>query len=66
MAPLPDFSAWGEVERRPLSNVRRATAQDPGYASAHAQLARMAEQLGDHAEAEVAAAPCRSDPVRDR
>ncbi|HKQ60957.1 MAG TPA: 2-oxo acid dehydrogenase subunit E2 [Candidatus Polarisedimenticolaceae bacterium] len=24
---LPDFSAWGEIEREPLSNVRRATAQ---------------------------------------
>ena len=24
--PLPDFSAWGAVERRPMSGVRRATA----------------------------------------
>jgi pyruvate dehydrogenase E2 component (dihydrolipoamide acetyltransferase) len=24
--PLPDFSKWGEVEREPMSNVRRATA----------------------------------------
>lgn len=25
-APLPDFSRWGETERRPMSNVRRLTA----------------------------------------
>ena len=25
--PLPDFSQWGEVERQPLTNVRRATAR---------------------------------------
>ena len=25
-APLPDFSAWGAVERKPMSGVRRATA----------------------------------------
>jgi len=25
--PLPDFSKWGSVERRPLSNVRRKTAE---------------------------------------
>jgi pyruvate dehydrogenase E2 component (dihydrolipoamide acetyltransferase) len=25
--PLPDFSKWGEVERRPMNNVRRATAE---------------------------------------
>ena len=24
--PLPDFSRWGEIERRPMSNVRRLTA----------------------------------------
>ena len=24
--PLPDFSKWGKVEREPMSNVRRATA----------------------------------------
>jgi pyruvate dehydrogenase E2 component (dihydrolipoamide acetyltransferase) len=27
VAPLPDFSKWGEVERQPFSNVRRATAE---------------------------------------
>ncbi|MBI2501746.1 MAG: 2-oxo acid dehydrogenase subunit E2, partial [Candidatus Latescibacteria bacterium] len=25
--PLPDFSRWGKVERQPLSNVRRVTAE---------------------------------------
>ena len=24
--PLPDFNRWGEIERRPMSNVRRLTA----------------------------------------
>lgn len=26
-APLPDFTRWGEVERKPMSNVRRKTAE---------------------------------------
>ena len=26
VVPLPDFHRWGEVERRPMSNVRRLTA----------------------------------------
>jgi len=26
-APLPDFARWGEVERRPMSGVRRKTAE---------------------------------------
>jgi pyruvate dehydrogenase E2 component (dihydrolipoyllysine-residue acetyltransferase) len=25
--PLPDFSRWGEVERKPMSSIRRATAE---------------------------------------
>ena len=25
--PLPDFTTWGEVERKPMSNIRIATAQ---------------------------------------
>jgi pyruvate dehydrogenase E2 component (dihydrolipoamide acetyltransferase) len=25
--PLPDFSKWGEIERKPMSNVRRKTAE---------------------------------------
>jgi len=35
-APLPDFSAWGEVETEPLSGVRRATAK--AMAAAWAQV----------------------------
>lgn len=30
--PLPDFSAWGEIERIPMSNVRRTTARHMEYA----------------------------------
>lgn len=30
--PLPDFSKWGEVERKPISNIRRKTAEHLGYA----------------------------------
>jgi pyruvate dehydrogenase E2 component (dihydrolipoamide acetyltransferase) len=30
--PLPDFSKWGDVERKPLSNVRRKTAEHLGHA----------------------------------
>jgi len=26
-APLPDFSKWGEIERQPMSNIRRITAE---------------------------------------
>jgi pyruvate dehydrogenase E2 component (dihydrolipoamide acetyltransferase) len=26
-APLPDFSKWGEIERKPMSNIRRKTAE---------------------------------------
>ena len=26
-APLPDFSKWGEIERQPMSNIRRSTAE---------------------------------------
>jgi pyruvate dehydrogenase E2 component (dihydrolipoamide acetyltransferase) len=29
---LPDFSRWGEVEREPLSKIRRATAKNLGHA----------------------------------
>ena len=25
--PLPDFSKWGEIERQPMSNIRRKTAE---------------------------------------
>jgi pyruvate dehydrogenase E2 component (dihydrolipoamide acetyltransferase) len=30
--PLPDFEKWGEVERKPLSNIRRKTAEHLGHA----------------------------------
>jgi pyruvate dehydrogenase E2 component (dihydrolipoamide acetyltransferase) len=30
--PLPDFAKWGEVERKPISNIRRKTAEHLGYA----------------------------------
>ncbi len=29
---LPDFSRWGEIERQPMSNVRRKTAEHLAYA----------------------------------
>jgi pyruvate dehydrogenase E2 component (dihydrolipoamide acetyltransferase) len=32
MRPLPDFQKWGEVERQPLSNIRRSTAEHLSYA----------------------------------
>ena len=27
LAPLPDFAKWGQIERKPMSSVRRATAE---------------------------------------
>jgi pyruvate dehydrogenase E2 component (dihydrolipoamide acetyltransferase) len=30
--PLPDFSRWGEIERKPMSGVRRKTAEHLGLA----------------------------------
>ena len=30
--PLPDFNKWGEVERKPMSNIRRKTAEHLGHA----------------------------------
>ena len=30
--PLPDFSRWGEIERKPISNIRRKTAEHLSYA----------------------------------
>jgi pyruvate dehydrogenase E2 component (dihydrolipoamide acetyltransferase) len=29
---LPDFARWGEVERKPINNIRRKTAEHLGYA----------------------------------
>jgi pyruvate dehydrogenase E2 component (dihydrolipoamide acetyltransferase) len=31
-SPLPDFTKWGEVERKPMSNIRRKTAEHLGHA----------------------------------
>ncbi len=31
-APLPDFSKWGAVERKPMSNIRRKTAEHLSHA----------------------------------
>jgi pyruvate dehydrogenase E2 component (dihydrolipoamide acetyltransferase) len=31
-AALPDFAKWGEVERKPMSNIRRKTAEHLGHA----------------------------------
>ena len=31
-APLPDFAKWGEIERQPMSNIRRTTAERLSYA----------------------------------
>jgi len=30
--PLPDFTRWGDVERKPMSNIRRKTAEHLGHA----------------------------------
>jgi pyruvate dehydrogenase E2 component (dihydrolipoamide acetyltransferase) len=31
-APLPDFARWGEIERTPMTTVRRKTAENMSYA----------------------------------
>jgi pyruvate dehydrogenase E2 component (dihydrolipoamide acetyltransferase) len=31
-APLPDFSRWGDIERQPMSNIRRKTAEHLSHA----------------------------------
>jgi pyruvate dehydrogenase E2 component (dihydrolipoamide acetyltransferase) len=31
-SPLPDFTKWGDVERKPMSNIRRKTAEHLGHA----------------------------------
>jgi pyruvate dehydrogenase E2 component (dihydrolipoamide acetyltransferase) len=30
--PLPDFAKWGEIDRQPMTNVRRKTAEHLGHA----------------------------------
>ena len=44
--PLPDFSKWGEVEARPMSNIRRTTAE-------HLTAAWQAPHVTQHDKADV-------------
>jgi pyruvate dehydrogenase E2 component (dihydrolipoamide acetyltransferase) len=44
--PLPDFSKWGEVDIRPMSNVRRKTAE-------HVSIAWQAPHVTQHDKADV-------------
>jgi pyruvate dehydrogenase E2 component (dihydrolipoamide acetyltransferase) len=46
--PLPDFSRWGEVEARPMSNIRRKTAQ-------HLTAAWQAPHVTQHEKADITA-----------
>ncbi|MEZ5315803.1 MAG: 2-oxo acid dehydrogenase subunit E2 [Vicinamibacterales bacterium] len=45
---LPDFSRWGEVESRPMSNIRRKTAE-------HLSAAWLAPHVTQHDKADVTA-----------
>lgn len=45
-APLPDFSRWGEVETRPMSNIRRKTAE-------HLSAAWQAPHVTQHDRADI-------------
>ncbi|HET9370543.1 MAG TPA: 2-oxo acid dehydrogenase subunit E2 [Vicinamibacterales bacterium] len=45
-APLPDFSKWGEVEVKPMSNIRRKTAE-------HLSVAWQAPHVTQHDRADV-------------
>ena len=45
---LPDFSKWGEVEVRPMSNIRRKTAE-------HLSVAWQAPHVTQHDQADVTA-----------
>jgi pyruvate dehydrogenase E2 component (dihydrolipoamide acetyltransferase) len=44
--PLPDFSKWGEVEARPMSNIRRTTAE-------HLTAAWQAPHVTQHDKADI-------------
>jgi pyruvate dehydrogenase E2 component (dihydrolipoamide acetyltransferase) len=46
VSPLPDFSQWGEVERKPMTNVRRKTAE-------HLSRAWTAPHVTQHDKADV-------------
>jgi len=45
-APLPDFSRWGDVESRPMSNIRRKTAE-------HLSAAWQAPHVTQHDRADI-------------
>jgi pyruvate dehydrogenase E2 component (dihydrolipoamide acetyltransferase) len=47
-APLPDLSRWGDVERQPMSNVRRKTAE-------HLAAAWVAPHVTQHDKADITA-----------
>jgi len=32
VSPLPDFERWGEIDRQPMSNIRRTTSERLGHA----------------------------------
>ena len=46
--PLPDFSKWGPIETRPMSNIRRKTAE-------HLSVAWQAPHVTNHDKADVTA-----------
>jgi len=46
IAPLPDFTRWGEVERKPMTNVRRKTAE-------HLSIAWTAPHVTQHGKADI-------------
>jgi pyruvate dehydrogenase E2 component (dihydrolipoamide acetyltransferase) len=46
--PLPDFGKWGEVEVKPMSNIRRKTAE-------HLSIAWQAPHVTQHDKADVTA-----------
>ena len=45
-APLPDFSKWGEIDVKPMSNIRRKTAE-------HLSIAWQAPHVTQHDKADV-------------
>jgi pyruvate dehydrogenase E2 component (dihydrolipoamide acetyltransferase) len=47
-APLPDLSKWGEVDRQPMSNIRRKTAE-------HLSAAWTAPHVTQHDQADITA-----------
>ena len=47
-APLPDLAKWGEVERKPMSNIRRKTAE-------HLTAAWAAPHVTQHDKADITA-----------